>query len=133
MMKYMPSNLIKVFPFKTLNVCVVFNLDPRASVWGRGETQGSPGLGRSILHSDWLTPYCLKITELDSWQWQFKICIFMILVSTRMFCKIIFRSKTFSRLHDLLSPWPVTKLKSSVDVSRDVSWQNKKRLLLFKL
>ena len=23
-------------------------------------------LGRSILHSDWLTPYCLKITELDS-------------------------------------------------------------------
>ena len=26
----------------------------------------SPGLGRSILHSDWLTPYCLKITELDS-------------------------------------------------------------------
>ena len=23
-------------------------------------------LGRSILRSDWLTPYCLKITELDS-------------------------------------------------------------------
>jgi hypothetical protein len=44
------------------------NLVPRASVWGRGETRGSPGLGRSILHSDWLTPYCLKITELDSWQ-----------------------------------------------------------------
>jgi hypothetical protein len=32
------------------------NLVPRASVWGRGETRGSPGLGRSILHTDWLTP-----------------------------------------------------------------------------
>jgi hypothetical protein len=45
----------------------------------------------------------------------------MILLCTSMFCKIIFQSKTFSRLHDLLSPWPVTKLKSRVDVSCDVS------------
>jgi hypothetical protein len=42
------------------------NLVPRAFVWGRGERRESPGPGRSILHSDWLTPYCLKITELDS-------------------------------------------------------------------
>ena len=47
--------------------------------------------------------------------------IFMILVCTSMFCKIIFQSKTFFRLHDLLSPWPVTKLKRRVDVSCDVS------------
>jgi hypothetical protein len=51
-----------------LTVISIGNLVPRASVWGRGETRGSPGLGRSILHYDWLTPYYLKITELDSWQ-----------------------------------------------------------------
>ena len=31
-----------------------------------GARLGSPGLCRSILHSDWLTPYCLKIAELDN-------------------------------------------------------------------
>jgi hypothetical protein len=30
----------------------------------RGERRESPGLGESILHFDWLTPYCLKIAEL---------------------------------------------------------------------
>jgi hypothetical protein len=55
--------------------CILFqnhpqtNLVPRAFIWGRGETRERPGLGRSILHSDWLTAYCLKITELDSWQY----------------------------------------------------------------
>jgi hypothetical protein len=52
---------------KVYRMYKILNLVPRAFVWGRGERQESPGLGRSILHSDWLTPYCLKITELDSW------------------------------------------------------------------
>jgi hypothetical protein len=46
----------------------ISTLVSRASVWGRGATRGSPGLGWSILHSDWLTPYCLKISEPDSWK-----------------------------------------------------------------
>jgi hypothetical protein len=66
------------------------------------------------------------ILSKNNWTWQLTItiqviCIFMILMCTSMFCKIIFQSKTFSRLHDLLSPRPVTKLKSRVDVSWDVS------------
>jgi hypothetical protein len=52
-----------------LGIMFTYNLVPRAFIWGRGETRESPGLGRSILHSDWLTPHCLKITELDSWQY----------------------------------------------------------------
>jgi hypothetical protein len=66
------------------------------------------------------------ILSKNNWTWQLTItiqviCIFMILMCTSMFCKIILQSKTFSRLHDLLSPRPVTKLKSRVDVSWDVS------------
>jgi hypothetical protein len=77
------------------------------------------------------------ILSKNNWTWQLTItiqniiCIFMILVCTSMFCKIIFQSKTFSRLHDLLSPRPVTKLKSRVEVSCDVSWQNKKRVYYY--
>jgi hypothetical protein len=89
----------------------------------------------------WAGQFCILIGTIlskNNWTWQLTITIqhlyFMILVCTSMFCKIIFQSKTFFRLHDLLSPRPVSKLKSRVDVSCDVSWQNKKRLLLiFKL
>ena len=37
---------------------------PGLSCEGEVERRESHGLGQSILHSDWLTPYCLKITEL---------------------------------------------------------------------
>jgi hypothetical protein len=63
-----PKALNPIWPVLNLNMGGNPNLVPRAFVWGRGERRESPGLGRSILHSDWLTPYCLKITELDSWQ-----------------------------------------------------------------
>jgi hypothetical protein len=82
------------------------------------------------------------ILSKNNWTWQLTITIQHLYFydycvyeqrCTSMFCKIIFQSKTFSRLHDLLSPRPVTKLKSRIEVRCDVSWQNKKRLLLFKL
>jgi hypothetical protein len=61
------------------------------------------------------------ILSKNNWTWQLSITIqhlyFYVLVCTSMFCKIIFQSKTFSRLHDLLSPRPVTKFKSRVEVS----------------
>jgi hypothetical protein len=57
----------KLTPLPPSDVLIhLLNLVPRAFVRGQGARRESPGLGRSILHSDWLTPYCLKITELDS-------------------------------------------------------------------
>jgi hypothetical protein len=65
-------------------------------------TNCPPVLGRSILHSDWLTPYCLTIQHL----YFYDSCVYEYVLQN------IFQSKPFSRLHDLLSPRPVTKLKS---------------------
>jgi hypothetical protein len=91
----------------------------------------SPGLCRSILHSDWLTPYLLSK---NSRTWQLIITIYNIsinlwLLCTSIFCKIIFQSKKFSIFPTAWITFASAgyKTQKPFDVSCDASWQNKKR------
>ena len=57
-----PSNLYS----DRVKMALVPTSFPGLSYEDEARHEKALGLGRSILHSDWLTPYCLKITELDS-------------------------------------------------------------------